>query len=295
MTAQLIDGKSIAASLRQQIAKRVTERRQQGLRTPGLAVILVGSDPASQVYVSHKRKDCEEVGFISKAYDLPSETTQQALTDLIDSLNDDPKIDGILLQLPLPEHLDAVLLRALAKRPQERFTTWADFASALLAVQHALPATRPQDSEAQRFALLRALPFFADFHDVALWELMRLGRWRWAPKGKVILQEGLPGDSFYVLVEGQVSITREGWHLSTLGPGATLGEMTYLQPDNRVRSATAVAQTDALVIKVPNPALREASADLQSRFDKAFIKVLVSRLAATSKQLGAADLGSGAD
>ena len=162
-------------------------------------------------------------------------------------------------------------------------------------MQHALPAPRPQDSEAQRFALLRALPFFADFHDVALWELMRLGRWRWAPKGKVILQEGLPGDSFYVLVEGEVSITREGWHLSTLGPGATLGEMTYLQPHNRARSATAVAQTDALVIKVPNPALREASADLQSRFDKAFIKVLVSRLAATSKQLGAADLGSGAD
>ncbi|WP_318183252.1 tetrahydrofolate dehydrogenase/cyclohydrolase catalytic domain-containing protein, partial [Pseudomonas fluorescens] len=97
MTAQLIDGKSIAASLRQQIAKRVTERRQQGLRTPGLAVILVGSDPASQVYVSHKRKDCEEVGFISQAYDLPSETTQEALTDLIDRLNDDPAIDGVLL------------------------------------------------------------------------------------------------------------------------------------------------------------------------------------------------------
>ncbi len=107
MTAQLIDGKAIAARLRQQIAQRVAERRQQGLRTPGLAVILVGSDPASQVYVSHKRKDCEEVGFISQAYDLPSDTTQQALTDLIDRLNDDPQIDGVLLQLPLPEHLDA--------------------------------------------------------------------------------------------------------------------------------------------------------------------------------------------
>src|SRR5471032_3648388 len=107
MTAKLIDSKAIAASMRQQIAKRVGERRLQGLRTPGLAVILVGSDPASQVYVSHKRKDCEEVGFISKAYDLPEDTTQQALTDLIDSLNDDPGIDGILLQLPLPEHLDA--------------------------------------------------------------------------------------------------------------------------------------------------------------------------------------------
>ena len=107
MTAQLIDGKSIAASLRQQIAKRVAERRQQGLRTPGLAVILVGSDPASQVYVSHKRKDCEEVGFLSQAYDLPSDTTQDALTDLIDRLNDDPNIDGILLQLPLPGQLEA--------------------------------------------------------------------------------------------------------------------------------------------------------------------------------------------
>lgn len=110
MTAQLIDGKAIAASLRQQIAQRVAERRQQGLRAPGLAVILVGSDPASQVYVSHKRKDCEEVGFVSQAYDLPATTGQDELMALIDSLNDEPSIDGILVQLPLPEHLDASLL-----------------------------------------------------------------------------------------------------------------------------------------------------------------------------------------
>jgi methylenetetrahydrofolate dehydrogenase (NADP+)/methenyltetrahydrofolate cyclohydrolase len=110
MTAQLIDGKAIAASLRQQIAQRVAERRQQGLRAPGLAVILVGSDPASQVYVSHKRKDCEEVGFVSQAYDLPATTSQDELMALIDRLNDEPSIDGILVQLPLPEHLDASLL-----------------------------------------------------------------------------------------------------------------------------------------------------------------------------------------
>jgi methylenetetrahydrofolate dehydrogenase (NADP+)/methenyltetrahydrofolate cyclohydrolase len=110
MTAQLIDGKAIAASLRQQIAQRVAERRQQGLRAPGLAVILVGSDPASQVYVSHKRKDCEEVGFVSQAYDLPATTSQAELMALIDRLNDEPSIDGILVQLPLPEHLEASLL-----------------------------------------------------------------------------------------------------------------------------------------------------------------------------------------
>ena len=107
MTAQLIDGKAIAASLRQQIAQRVAERRQRGLRAPGLAVILVGNDPASEVYVSHKRKDCEEVGFMSKAYDLPASTSQADLLSLIDNLNEAADIDGILVQLPLPAHLDA--------------------------------------------------------------------------------------------------------------------------------------------------------------------------------------------
>ncbi|CAD5377545.1 bifunctional 5,10-methylene-tetrahydrofolate dehydrogenase and 5,10-methylene-tetrahydrofolate cyclohydrolase [Pseudomonas sp. OF001] len=107
MTAQLIDGKAIAARLRQQIAQRVAERRQQDLRIPGLAVILVGSDPASQVYVAHKRKDCEEVGFISRAYDLDASTSQEDLLQLIDTLNADPAVDGILVQLPLPRHLDA--------------------------------------------------------------------------------------------------------------------------------------------------------------------------------------------
>jgi methylenetetrahydrofolate dehydrogenase (NADP+) / methenyltetrahydrofolate cyclohydrolase len=106
MTAQLIDGKAIATRLRQQITQRVSERRQQGLRVPGLAVILVGTDPASQVYVSHKRKDCDEVGILSVAHDLPAETSQAELLALIDRLNADPAIDGILVQLPLPAHLD---------------------------------------------------------------------------------------------------------------------------------------------------------------------------------------------
>ncbi|TVP88275.1 MAG: bifunctional methylenetetrahydrofolate dehydrogenase/methenyltetrahydrofolate cyclohydrolase FolD [Pseudomonadaceae bacterium] len=110
MNAQLIDGKQIAAQLRQEIAAQVKQRQQQGHRTPGLAVILVGQDPASHVYVAHKRKDCEEVGFISHDFDLPADTDQATLESLIDRLNDDPTIDGILLQLPLPAHLDASCL-----------------------------------------------------------------------------------------------------------------------------------------------------------------------------------------
>jgi methylenetetrahydrofolate dehydrogenase (NADP+)/methenyltetrahydrofolate cyclohydrolase len=106
MSAQLIDGKSIAAQIRQTVKQEVQRRLAAGLRPPGLAVIQVGSDPASQVYVASKRKSCQEVGFVSKAYDLPADTRQAQLLALIDELNDDPAIDGILVQLPLPPDID---------------------------------------------------------------------------------------------------------------------------------------------------------------------------------------------
>lgn len=110
MTAQLIDGKALAASVRQTITESVHHHLSLGRRAPGLAVILVGNDPASEVYVAHKRKDCEQVGFTSQAYDLPADTGQAELSALIDRLNQDADIDGILLQLPLPKHLDASVL-----------------------------------------------------------------------------------------------------------------------------------------------------------------------------------------
>jgi len=110
MTASLIDGKAIAQQLRSSVKAKVSERVAQGLRAPGLAVILVGSDPASQVYVGSKRKACEEVGFVSRSYDLDATTTQNELFTLIDQLNNDDAIDGILVQLPLPEGLNANLI-----------------------------------------------------------------------------------------------------------------------------------------------------------------------------------------
>ena len=110
MTAQIIDGKKVAAEVRTSVKQRVDERLAQGKRAPGLAVILIGSDPASQVYVNHKRKACAEVGIQSRSYDLPAQTTQHELIQLIDELNQDRTIDGILVQLPLPAHIDASLI-----------------------------------------------------------------------------------------------------------------------------------------------------------------------------------------
>ncbi|OIN06575.1 bifunctional methylenetetrahydrofolate dehydrogenase/methenyltetrahydrofolate cyclohydrolase FolD [Oceanisphaera psychrotolerans] len=110
MSAQIIDGKAIAKAVRSQVAERVAERISAGKRAPGLAVILVGANPASQVYVGSKRRACEEVGFVSKSYDLPMDTTEQQLLKLIDELNEDTSIDGILVQLPLPAHIDSTLV-----------------------------------------------------------------------------------------------------------------------------------------------------------------------------------------
>lgn len=107
MAAQRIDGKLVAADLLGKVATRVQARRAAGKRAPGLAVILVGSDPASSVYVGSKRKRCEETGVLSYSHDLPAETTETDLLALIDRLNDDPAVDGILVQLPLPAHINA--------------------------------------------------------------------------------------------------------------------------------------------------------------------------------------------
>ncbi len=110
MPATILDGKEIAARLRADIKSRVDERLDANKRPPGLAVILIGSDPASQVYVSHKRKACEAAGIYSISYDLPEDTTQHELLTIIEELNNDTKIDGILVQLPLPKHIDTQLV-----------------------------------------------------------------------------------------------------------------------------------------------------------------------------------------
>src|SRR5690554_6725706 len=107
MSAKLINGKEIAAGVRQQVAAGVEARTRKGLRAPGLAVVLVGNDPASEVYVGNKRKACDAAGILSLSYDLPADTSQQALEALVDELNENPAVDGILVQLPLPSHLDA--------------------------------------------------------------------------------------------------------------------------------------------------------------------------------------------
>jgi len=106
MAAQILDGKAIAADIKAHLKSEVEALVAAGKRRPGLAVILVGDNPASQVYVRNKRSSCEQAGFLSELIELPESTTLEELLSRIDSLNNDDAIDGILVQLPLPAHID---------------------------------------------------------------------------------------------------------------------------------------------------------------------------------------------
>jgi len=107
MTASIIDGKFVASKIRNEIQQIVSAHVSQGHRPPGLAVVIVGADAASHIYVSNKRKMCKEVGFNSYAYDLPSTTSEIELLNLINTLNESTDVDGVLVQLPLPSHINA--------------------------------------------------------------------------------------------------------------------------------------------------------------------------------------------
>jgi eukaryotic-like serine/threonine-protein kinase len=194
-----------------------------------------------------------------------------------------------ILRPGLPEGIDDVLLLALSKRPEHRFEQWMDFAEAVLAVKRDIGDADAQHRDGERFAQMRKLPFFADFPDQVLWEALRLGLISSYASGVSLMEEGRQGDSFYVLLDGRVSIVRNGWKVAALDAGVTLGEMSYLRKSDRRRTATAVAEKPVVVLEIKNEALRRASDDLQIAFDKAFIDLLLNRLIATTEKLGGSD------
>ena len=113
--AELIDGKVVSQSVRDEVAELTAKLKGDTGVVPGLAAVLVGEDPASEIYVRNKRKACEKVGIYSEEHKLPADTTEQQLLDLVNKLNDDPKIHGILVQLPLPDHINqTTILRTVS-------------------------------------------------------------------------------------------------------------------------------------------------------------------------------------
>jgi CRP-like cAMP-binding protein/tRNA A-37 threonylcarbamoyl transferase component Bud32 len=199
--------------------------------------------------------------------------------------NEEPTLPSTLRPC-LPEQVDKVLMRALAKHPEARFKQWMDFADSLLQINRGMSARTARHREGDAFARMRELPFFAGFPDAVLWEALRMGTLSQKPADTVLMDEGSTGDSFLLLLQGTVRVTRGDYKIATLQPGVTLGEMAYLRRDEPKRTATARAETAVLVPEIRNEALRRASEELQICFDKAFIELLLQRLMKTTEELG---------
>ncbi|MDR7335152.1 serine/threonine-protein kinase [Roseateles asaccharophilus] len=188
------------------------------------------------------------------------------------------------------EALDAVVLRALAKHPQERFADWDSFAQALsaLVAGQQVPMNRLGEvRDSERFNMLRALEFFAEFGDVQLWEVVRRARWKRYPLGHALFKRGQEGNSFHIIAQGEVEVFREGRLVATLGQGTSVGEMAYLapNPDLRRHSTDIKVSQECTTLCFTPESLGQLSPECQHRFDRGFIRVLVRRLHAAHEAL----------
>ena len=209
-------------------------------------------------------------------------STQAALTYAI--LNAVPPHPATL-RPDLPALLDQIVMKAINKDPKERYKSWLDFGKDLSQAFVSLRLAGESISESEKFNKLREFPFFEDFNDVALWEMVRIGSWKTVAAGTPLIREGEEGDSFYLLVDGEVKVTLSGKPLANLKPGACFGEILYFTERVQRRTTTVTTGSDATVIEFRADALRAATDACQVGFNKGCMRVLVDRLAQSHERI----------
>lgn len=181
----------------------------------------------------------------------------------------------------VPDSLDRIVRRAMQKDVTQRYQSADELAEELIeALRAGLGSERPSDQfgDADKFVTLRSMRFFSAFADPELWEVIKMGSWERVPTAAVLVREGDPGDFFCVVIQGEMRVTKNKKLLSVLGPGECFGEMAYLSMSGHERGASVSAARDSLVVRVKVGDLRKGSADCRSKFDRAFIGILVERL-----------------
>ncbi|MGY4827012.1 protein kinase domain-containing protein [Sphaerotilaceae bacterium SBD11-9] len=186
--------------------------------------------------------------------------------------------------------VDNVILSAVAKRAEDRYTTWDDFAQALssLITNQQVPRGQLQGVlDSERFNMLRTLDFFSNFGDVELWEVVHRAKWQRFPFGHALYSKGEEGNSFHIIADGEVEVYRDGDKVAQLGSGTSVGEMAYLAPSPELRRhSTNVIVTDpATTISFTPDTLAQVSPNCRHLFDEAFIRVLVRRLHAAHEAI----------
>jgi eukaryotic-like serine/threonine-protein kinase len=217
---------------------------------------------------------------------LPYYATTQA--GLVYAILNTPPAAPATLRPELPPLLDRIVLKAIAKDPAKRYASWLEFGSDLSQAFTALKLVSDTVTDSEKFSELRNMPFFEDFGDVALWEVVRIGSWSTLPANRIIIREGDEGDSCYLLVKGEVAVTLEAQELAQISSGGCFGEMVYFAKRQSRRNTTVTARSEVTIIEIKASALRAATDSCQNAFNKAVTRVLIERLVQTNKLLAQA-------
>jgi serine/threonine protein kinase len=191
----------------------------------------------------------------------------------------------VMLRPELPELLDRIVMTAIRKDPAERYQSWLDFGKDLSQAFGALRLIGASLSDSEKFNELRQMAFLQGMGDVALWEVVRIGSWRKVPAGTVIIREGDHGESFYLLIAGEVDVTLQGKPLNVIKPGGCFGEILYFADSGERRTTTITARNEVTVIEIKAETLRAATDACQVGFNKAFMRVLIERLTQANRSL----------
>ena len=179
----------------------------------------------------------------------------------------------------VPLELDMIVIRALQRDTDKRYQTWAQLIDELSSMMRGATALPKQGVfETERFNSLRKLSFFKDFADADLWEVLRFSEWLTVPKDQTILREGDAGGFFFILISGDVRVTRKRKLIAILKAGECLGEMSFLGVPEKLRTADVTVIHEVCMIKIPVSAYRKATDSCRIRFEHAFLSVLVDRL-----------------
>ncbi len=194
-------------------------------------------------------------------------------------INSEPRRPSAL-RSDIPESLDAIVARAMSKKLENRYPNWAEFARDLAQACRDAKLNVPsaQVADVEKFDTLRSFAFFGDFSDVEIWEVVRFSDWSRVPSGEVIIREGNAGDCFYMLVEGELKVLKNGVILDLLITGECFGEMAVIGKPASSRGADIVALTDAKLMRISGSALQESSAACRMHFYQSFLAVLSARL-----------------
>ncbi|HLQ02303.1 MAG TPA: serine/threonine-protein kinase, partial [Burkholderiales bacterium] len=214
---------------------------------------------------------------------LPYEANTQA--GLSYAILNTPPARPATLRPDLPPLLDEIVMKAIEKNTAARYKTWLDFGKDLSQAFTTLRLSGASVSDSEKFNGLRDMPFFEDFDDVALWEVVRIGSWKTIASGTVIIREADQGDSFFLLIGGEVGVTLLGKQLNVIKPGGCFGEILYFTGRMGRRTTTITALGEVTVIEIKADALRVATDACQVGFNKAFMRVLIERLTQANLRL----------